>query len=220
MLLRSSTRWQGAPSHGIQTIPVVVQFEEIRSHRGVSSNPKRKRGNVFGPRLRFGLRRKSSNCTTTTIRTSWLPSRESGKMEKTDFQGEAMATTQPDHDIQLTIEQRQQLADLAQKTGKPWQELLSEFLAAYRRIEPITRSANGFCQGERGAVTTSSIPKCLSREQKWLPYMQSRSRIKYFGASSKGNASTICCAVHGAVGCVVTLKCTILRRSCRSTMKQ
>jgi hypothetical protein len=26
--------------------------------------------------------------------------------------------------------------------------------------EPITRSTNGFCQGERGAVSTSSTPIC------------------------------------------------------------
>ena len=32
-----------------------------------------------------------------------------------------------------------------------------------------------------------------------------------------GNASTICCAVHAAVGESVTLKCTTLRRSCTRT---
>src|SRR5882724_11691951 len=31
--------------------------------------------------------------------------------------------------------------------------------------------------------------------------MRSRSRSRYRGASSRGNASTICCAVHCAVGC-------------------
>ena len=52
-----------------------------------------------------------------------------------------MATIQPNHNIELTNEQRQQLADIAQKTGKPWQELLSEFLAAYRKVEPITEDS-------------------------------------------------------------------------------
>src|SRR5882724_2189991 len=44
--------------------------------------------------------------------------------------------------------------------------------------------------------------------------MPSRSRRRYCGASSQGNVSTTCCAVHCAVGCCVTLKCTMRRRSC------
>jgi hypothetical protein len=47
--------------------------------------------------------------------------------------------------------------------------------------------------------------------------MPSRSRIMKRGASSNGNASTICWPVQRAVGCRVTLKCTTRRRSCRST---
>jgi len=45
------------------------------------------------------------------------------------------------------------------------------------------------------------------------------SRIMKRGESMPQNASTICCDVHSAVGCSVTLKCTILRRSCASTMR-
>ena len=30
-----------------------------------------------------------------------------------------------------------------------------------RRIEPIRRSTDGFCQGDRGAITTSSMSVCL-----------------------------------------------------------
>src|SRR6266567_4915831 len=43
--------------------------------------------------------------------------------------------------------------------------------------------------------------------------MLSRSRSRYRGISSHGKASTICFAVHCAVGCSVTLKCTMRRRS-------
>jgi hypothetical protein len=31
-----------------------------------------------------------------------------------------------------------------------------------RRREPIARSTNGFCQGHRGAVSTSSMPSCCT----------------------------------------------------------
>jgi hypothetical protein len=38
-----------------------------------------------------------------------------------------------------------------------------------RRMEPTSRSANGFCQGDRGAVSTSSIPICRIMAAKSLP---------------------------------------------------
>src|SRR5205809_785256 len=46
--------------------------------------------------------------------------------------------------------------------------------------------------------------------------MRSRSRSKYRGALSHGKASRICCTVHSVVGCAVTAKWTIRRRSCAS----
>jgi len=44
------------------------------------------------------------------------------------------------------------------------------------------------------------------------------SQIKNFGPESHGNASTICRAVHFAVGFSVTLKCTTRRLSCIRTI--
>ena len=38
------------------------------------------------------------------------------------------------------------------------------------------------------------------------PYIRSRSRSRYFGALSNGKASTICWAVHSAVGWAVTFE--------------
>src|SRR5919198_6206041 len=43
--------------------------------------------------------------------------------------------------------------------------------------------------------------------------MRSRSRSRYRGASSHGNASITCCAVHAALGCSVMLKWMTRRRS-------
>ena len=37
-------------------------------------------------------------------------------------------------DINLTEEQRQQLADLARNSGRPWQNLLAEFIASYKQL--------------------------------------------------------------------------------------
>ena len=80
-------------------------------------------------------------------------------------------------------------------------------------------STYGFCQGDRGAVTTSSIPMLFVRATNAPPKIASRSRIQYRGAWSHGNASRICCAVHSSVGCSVTLKCTTRRRSWERTTK-
>jgi hypothetical protein len=55
---------------------------------------------------------------------------------------------------------------------------------------------------------TSSMPKLRTRLWNSLPQIASRFRNRYFGAASQGNASMIRWAVHWAVGCSVTLKCT------------
>ena len=81
-----------------------------------------------------------------------------------------------------------------------------------RLIVPITRSAKGFCQGERGAVRTSAMPRPFTRSRNSPPKMPSRSRMRNRGAESCGNASTTCCAVQAAVGEAVTLQCTTVRR--------
>src|SRR5438094_5483736 len=75
-------------------------------------------------------------------------------------------------------------------------------------MDPISRSTYGFCQGDCAAVNTSFIPMPFATAITSFPKIASRSRIKYLGASSHGNASRICCAVHVSVGCSVTLKCT------------
>jgi hypothetical protein len=46
-----------------------------------------------------------------------------------------------------------------------------------RRTEPMILSTYGFCQGARGATTTSSIPFPLTRARKAGPYDASRSRV-------------------------------------------
>src|SRR5215471_7071562 len=74
------------------------------------------------------------------------------------------------------------------------------------RIDPMSRSAYGFCQGLRGAVSTSSIPSQAILWRTVSPYTPSRSRMRYRGASRSANASTICWAVQNAVGCSVTPK--------------
>jgi hypothetical protein len=38
-----------------------------------------------------------------------------------------------------------------------------------RRIDPMTRSANGFCQGARGAMRISRIPRPLARRTNTSP---------------------------------------------------
>ena len=81
-----------------------------------------------------------------------------------------------------------------------------------RLMVPITRSAKGFCHGERGVVRTSARPMAFTRCRNCPPKMPSRSRMRNRGAESWGKASTTCCAVQAAVGESVTLKCTTRRR--------
>src|SRR6266851_7141081 len=72
-------------------------------------------------------------------------------------------------------------------------------------MEPTSRPAKGFCHGDRGAVRTSRMPIHLAVSQNFSPYAPSRSRSKYRGALSQGNASKSCRAVHSAVGLAVTV---------------
>src|SRR5215469_49669 len=59
--------------------------------------------------------------------------------------------------------------------------------------------------GTGGAERASSM--LMLRIRCWNSHqILSRSRSRYRGAVSSGNASTICCSVHPAVGCSVTLK--------------
>jgi hypothetical protein len=53
-----------------------------------------------------------------------------------------------------------------------------------------------------------------------MPYLAPRSKIRKRGAFSKGKACRNRCTIHMLVGCLVTLKCTIFRRSWSLTKKQ
>src|SRR6266481_4237190 len=76
------------------------------------------------------------------------------------------------------------------------------------------RSTHAFCQGDRGAVITSVMPIASTRLQKYEPYDPSRSRSRYRGAVSHGNASVTWRESQAAVGCSVTPVLTIVLRSC------
>src|ERR1700757_450007 len=45
------------------------------------------------------------------------------------------------------------------------------------------------------------------------PYLASRSKMTNLGADPNGNASRNCWTIHELVGCLVTLKCRMRRRS-------
>ena len=77
---------------------------------------------------------------------------------------------------------------------------------------PISLSTYGFCHGDRGAVGLSRMPIARKRCLKIGPYAVSRSRIRYRGALSQGNASMIWREIHSAVGFVVTPNVTHSRR--------
>ncbi len=50
----------------------------------------------------------------------------------------------------------------------------------------------GILSGDRGAVTTSSIPMALTLARTFDPYTASPSRIMWRGIVFQGNASVIC----------------------------
>ncbi len=56
------------------------------------------------------------------------------------------------------------------------------------------------CQGDRGADSTCLIPIAFTCSTNSWPKILSRSRSRYRGAVSHGNASRSCWAVHSAVG--------------------
>src|SRR5262249_11050505 len=77
----------------------------------------------------------------------------------------------------------------------------------------------GILPGACGAIVTSWIPRAFTRHETTAPNTASRSRSRYRGAVSHGNASASCWAVHWAVGASVTLTWTTRRRSCARTTK-
>ena len=80
-----------------------------------------------------------------------------------------------------------------------------------RRIVPISRSAKQFCHGEPSAMGLSRMP--------WLESAPDRGTVDRVAIADQvasgfqGNVSTICCAIHSAVGCAVALIQTSSRRA-------
>ena len=75
-----------------------------------------------------------------------------------------------------------------------------------RRQFPIQRSAVPFCQGLRNEVRTGSMPSALTNRTTAGLKIESRSKIRYLGALSYGNALRSCYITHAAVGLNVALK--------------
>src|SRR2546430_4328401 len=92
--------------------------------------------------------------------------------------------------------------------------------AHLRRIEPISLSAQAFCQGDRGAIGRSRMPMARRRCTKTGPYEVSRSRMRYRGVQSHGNASVIWREIHSAVGFAVTPNDTQNLRPWRTMTRQ
>ena len=69
-----------------------------------------------------------------------------------------------------------------------------------RRIKPMSRSTQAFCQGDRNAIGRSRIPMARRRCTKADPYEVSQSRIRYRGAWSHRKASVIWRDIHSVVG--------------------
>jgi len=55
--------------------------------------------------------------------------------------GEEVAMSIPLEEIQLTTEQKRRIAEIADRAGRPWPEVLSEALRAYRPY--VSKNGNG-----------------------------------------------------------------------------
>src|ERR1700686_2554194 len=88
------------------------------------------------------------------------------------------------------------------------------------RMEPMSLSTQAFCQGDRGAIGWSRMPIARIRCKKTGPYEVSRSRIRYRGAWSHGNASVAWREIPSAVGFAVTPNDTQRRRPWRTMTRQ
>src|SRR5467141_2098158 len=78
---------------------------------------------------------------------------------------------------------------------------------------PTQRSATPFCQGLSNEVRTGFTLRDRTAVGTSSPYLASRSKMTNLGADPNGNASRNCWTIHKLVGCLVTLKCRIRRRS-------
>src|ERR1700738_904450 len=78
---------------------------------------------------------------------------------------------------------------------------------------PTQRSATPFCQGLSNEVRIGLTLRDRTAAGTSSPYLASRSKMTNLGADPNGNASRNCWTIHRLVGCFVTLKCRIRRRS-------
>src|SRR6202007_717321 len=79
--------------------------------------------------------------------------------------------------------------------------------------ENTQRSATPFCQGLSNEVRRGFTLRDRPAARTSSPYLASRSMMTNLGADPNGNASRSCCTTHELVGCFVTLKCRMRRRS-------
>jgi hypothetical protein len=82
------------------------------------------------------------------------------------------------------------------------------------------RSATPFCQGLPNEVRIGDIFRDRAAPGSSNPYFASRSKMRYLGADTNGNASRNCWMIQPLVGCFVTLTCRMCRRSWLMTKKQ
>jgi hypothetical protein len=92
-----------------------------------------------------------------------------------------------------------------------------ETFAADRADESLDVS---ILPGDRGAIGWSRMPIARIRCKKTGPYEVSRSRMRYRGARSHGNASVTWREIHSAVGFAVTPNDTQSRRPWRTMTRQ
>src|SRR5712691_2573741 len=78
---------------------------------------------------------------------------------------------------------------------------------------PTQRSATPFCQGLSNEVRIGFTLRDRTAAGTSSPYLASRSKMTNLGADPNGNTSRSCWTIHELVGCFVTLKCRIRRRS-------
>jgi hypothetical protein len=160
-----------------------------------------RRGPSFFPQA--SASRRTSTTTPVELRADPLPGigysssaamRESlpGRRRPVRYRAEVS-----DSRRRLPVDRRGHLRPLHRQSGR------NEQAAICRQQDPKHAA-----RGQRGVERTSSMPIACTCSANSCPKMRSRSRKRKRGAVSRGKASRNCCAVHSAVGCCVTAKCT------------
>jgi hypothetical protein len=113
------------------------------------------------------------------------------------------------------VRRRRRGAQSRDEEGRPCSEIDESSTHYNRRHIRVA-----FCQGDRGAIGWSRMPIARIRCKKTGPYEVSRSRIRYRGAWSHGNASVTRREIQSAVGFAVTPNDTQSRRPWRTMTRQ